>query len=98
MGGPMSVPMPRRPRRLRSNAVIREAVREHCVFREDLVMPVFVQAGTGIRREIGSMPGIHNQSLDQLPREIDAILDAGVHKVLLFGVPEHKDAVGSDTW
>ena len=94
----MPFPMARRPRRLRNNAVIRETVREHCVFREDLVMPIFVQSGTGVRREIPSMPGIHNYSLDQLAREIDAIVDAGIHKVLVFGVPEHKDAVGSDTW
>jgi porphobilinogen synthase len=90
--------MPRRPRRLRNNAVIREAIREHVLFREDLVMPIFVQHGEHVRREIPSMPGIHNHSLDQLPREIDAIVDSGVHKVLVFGVPEHKDPVGSDTW
>ena len=94
----MPFPMPRRPRRLRNNPIIREAVREHCVFREDLVMPIFVQHGDGVRREIPSMPGIFNYSLDQLPREIDAILDSGIHKVLVFGVPEHKDETGSDTW
>ncbi|MCB9698001.1 MAG: porphobilinogen synthase [Alphaproteobacteria bacterium] len=73
-------------------------VRETVVHREDLIMPIFVQPGVGVKREIPSMPGIHNHSLDTLPAEIDAILAAGVDKVLVFGVPEQKDAVGSDTW
>lgn len=91
-------PQPRRPRRLRSHPALRELVRETVVHREDLIMPIFVQPGTGVKREIPSMPGIHNHSLDTLPGEIDAILAAGVDKVLVFGVPEQKDAVGSDTW
>ncbi len=94
----MSFPQPRRPRRLRGHRALRELVRETVVHREDLVMPIFVQGGAGVRREIPSMPGIFNHSLDTLPTEIDAIVDAGVDKVLVFGVPDAKDPVGSDTW
>ena len=88
----------RRPRRLRTGPVIRELVRENTLFREDLVMPVFVDHRSGPRREIRSMPGIAQHSLEVLPAEIDAILEAGVRQVILFGLPEQKDAVGSDTW
>lgn len=93
-----SFPQPRRPRRLRGHAALRGMVRETVVHREDLIMPIFVQPGVNVKREIPSMPGIHNHSLDTLPGEIDAILAAGVDKVLVFGVPQQKDAVGSDTW
>jgi porphobilinogen synthase len=89
---------PLRPRRLRANALVRDLVRENALFREDLVMPVFVTAERGVKRDVRSMPGIAQHSLEVLPAEIDRILEAGVRQVLLFGLPEHKDAVGSDTW
>lgn len=89
--------IPQRPRRLRNNRFIRELVREHTVFREDLVMPVFVTHESA-RREIPSMPGIANETLASLPAELEKILEAGVHQVLFFGLPAHKDEVGSDTW
>jgi porphobilinogen synthase len=89
--------MYKRPRRLRSSRVLRELVREHTIFREDLVMPVFVTHEPR-RREIPSMPGIANESLESLPAELERILAAGVGQVLFFGLPEHKDPTGSDTW
>ncbi|MEQ1570421.1 MAG: porphobilinogen synthase [Myxococcota bacterium] len=89
---------PYRPRRLRRSPLARELVRENALFREDLVMPVFVTAEPGVHREIGSMPGIFQHSLDVLPAEIERILGAGIRSVLLFGLPDHKDEVGSDTW
>ncbi|MEQ1504144.1 MAG: porphobilinogen synthase [Myxococcota bacterium] len=89
---------PRRPRRLRATPVIRELVREHTLFREDLVMPLFVTHEPGPARPVSSMPGIAQLSLEALPAEVDAILAAGVRSVLVFGLPAHKDAVGSDTW
>ncbi|MCB9675313.1 MAG: porphobilinogen synthase [Alphaproteobacteria bacterium] len=89
---------PRRPRRLRSSATLRASVREHVLFREDLIMPVFVDPNPATRREIPSMPGIFNLGFENLPAEIDRILENGIDKVILFGVPVQKDAVGSDTW
>ncbi len=91
-------PQARRPRRLRKNAVVRSMVRETVLCREDLIMPIFVTHVDGTYDEIKSMPGIRQHGLDQLPREIDAILEAGIHQVILFGIPDHKDEVGSDTW
>ena len=95
----MSIPaQPRRPRRLRTSANLRAMVREHALFREDLIMPVFIDPKPDTIREIPSMPGIRNHGLDTLGFEMDAILAAGIKQIVLFGVPEHKDAVGSDTW
>lgn len=95
---PVLFDQPRRPRRLRSSATLRAAVRENTLFRDDLIMPVFIDPNPTTVREIPSMPGIYNRGLDTVAPEIDAILEAGIDKVILFGVPEHKDAVGSDTW
>lgn len=92
------VDLSRRPRRLRNSESIRSMVREHRVHRDDLVMPVFVTAEDGVRREIPSMPGIYQYSIDELDRELDALLDAGVTRIMLFGIPDRKDPVGSDTW
>ena len=88
----------RRPRRLRRNEHIRSLVREHHLSVDDLVMPVFVTAEDGVHREIGSMPGIFQHSIDELGREVDVLLERGVNRVLLFGIPASKDEVGSDTW
>lgn len=88
--------LPRRPRRLRNSGHIRDLVRETHLRRDDLIMPVFVAAGTNIRREIPSMPGIFQYSLDELDRELEALADAGIFRIILFGIPAEKDAVGSD--
>lgn len=88
----------RRPRRLRAHPVLRAMVRETVLHREDLIMPIFIDPRPGTVREIPSMPGICNYGLDEVNRELDAILEAGIRQVILFGVPEHKDACGSDTW
>jgi porphobilinogen synthase len=63
-----------------------------------LVAPLFVRHGTGIREEIGSMPGQHRLSVDELAREAERLLEGGVRSVLLFGLPETKDADGSGAW
>ncbi len=96
----MSTPFdqPRRPRRLRRGATLRTAVRENHLFRDDLIMPVFIDPNPSTKREIPSMPGIFNHGMDTVAAEIDTILENGIDKVILFGVPEQKDAVGSDTW
>lgn len=90
--------LPRRPRRLRMTSHTREMVRENHLRPEDLVMPIFVAHGENIRAEIPSMPGIYQYSLDELDRELDMLLEAGVHRVLLFGIPGEKDADGSDSF
>jgi porphobilinogen synthase len=87
-----------RPRRLRGSDALRALVRETGVTRDDLVMPVFVVPGSGVRREIASMPGIYHHSVDELDREAEALLEAGVRRVILFGIPPEKDAAGSDSF
>ena len=87
-----------RGRRLRRTPALRGLVRETRMHRSMLVAPLFVRHGTGIREEIGSMPGQHRLSVDELGREAERLLEAGVRSVLLFGLPETKDADGSGAW
>lgn len=84
-----------RLRRLRNNPTLRALVTENRVTADDLIHPLFVVEGHGIRREIASMPGAYNFSLDELDREVDDLLAAGVRAVLLFGIPDQKDEHGS---
>ncbi|MDZ4065199.1 MAG: porphobilinogen synthase, partial [Coriobacteriia bacterium] len=84
-----------RPRRLRKSEVLRSMVRETTLDAGDLIYPLFVEFGTGVRREIKSMPGQFNLSLDQLPAEIDELRALGVPAVILFGIPSVKDEAGS---
>ena len=85
-----------RPRRLRTNETIRRMVRETRLSVDDLVMPLFVCPGQNVRREIASMPGNHNLSVDLLVERCRAVEDLGIPAVILFGIPEGKDAVGSE--
>jgi porphobilinogen synthase len=87
-----------RGRRLRRTPALRGLVRETRLHPEMLVAPLFVRAGSGIREPIGSMPGQHRFSVDELEREADRLLHAGVRSVLLFGLPETKDGRGSGAW
>lgn len=87
-----------RTRRTRRTAAIRDFVREHEVRPEDFVYPLFVAEGTDIRNPIGSMPGQYQLSLDHLDAEVDELLSLGIRAVLLFGIPEHKDAIGSEAF
>lgn len=70
-------------------------VRETVLNTLDLIQPIFVTYGTGVKTEIGSMPGVYHFSLDMLKAEVDEIAALGIPAVLLFGIPETKDAVGS---
>ena len=88
-------PLVRRLRRLRSHPKLRDLVREHRVDVSDLVYPLFVYHGHDLRREIGSMPGQYQLSLDRLGEVVDRVVSLKVPAVLLFGIPEHKDATGS---
>ncbi|MBZ2200360.1 MAG: porphobilinogen synthase [Lentilactobacillus hilgardii] len=87
-----------RHRRLRSTASIRDLVRENHLIRDDLIMPVFVDATIKDKEEIASMPGIYRFSLAAVLDEIKEIVDLGIQSVIIFGIPDHKDDVGSGAW
>jgi porphobilinogen synthase len=85
----------RRLRRLRASEPMRALVRETRLSPDMFVLPLFVCEGEGIRREVGSMPGVFNLSVDEAVREAAAARADGINSVLLFGLPDHKDDVGS---
>jgi porphobilinogen synthase len=87
-----------RPRRLRLNPRLRALVRETDVRPTDLIAPIFVTHQRGEPRPIGSMPGVSQWPVERVAREAEAIAQSGVPAVLLFGIPERKDATGSDAW
>ena len=87
-----------RPRRLRRNEAIRALVRETRLSPDDLVYPLFVCEGEGVRKEISSMPGCFNLSIDHLVREVEGARKTGVRSVILFGVPDEKDDVGTQAY
>jgi porphobilinogen synthase len=87
--------LPRRPRRLRRTEAIRRLVRETHLSPDCFVLPLFVCEGSGIRRDVSSMPGVFQLSVDEAVKEAAAARADGVSGVLLFGLPESKDAVGS---
>lgn len=84
-----------RHRRLRSSEMIRRMVREHHVRVEDLIYPVFVIEGEGIKSEVPSMPGVYHYSLDLLEEEIREVVKLGISSIMVFGVPKQKDEIGS---
>ena len=84
-----------RPRRLRTSATLRKMVRETRMDKSSLIYPMFVVEGNGIKQEIPSMPGQFRYSVDQLEGKMNELLDCGVSSVMLFGIPDHKDEVGS---
>ena len=87
-----------RPRRLRRTESLRSLVRETRLAREDLILPLFACPGQSVRREIGSMPGVHNLSVDEIAKEAAAAYDLGVSGVILFGLPETKDETASGAY
>ena len=87
-----------RPRRLRSTAALRNLVRETQLAPSQLVLPVFVRDGKKLRRPVGSMPGVNQTSVDEMLRDAETAAKAGVGGIILFGVPESKDATGSSAW
>jgi porphobilinogen synthase len=84
-----------RARRIRGNAVLRRMVRETAVSVADLIYPLFVAFGSGIRKEVSAMPGIYQQSIEHIIVEAREVHGLGIPAVILFGIPEYKDAVGS---
>ena len=87
-----------RHRRLRSSGALRNLVRETHLQASDFIYPLFVVEGEGKKSEIPSMPGVYHFSLDNLKREVDEILTLGIQSVIVFGVPDHKDEVGSQAY
>ncbi len=87
-----------RRRRLRMNETIRKLVEETSVSVSDLVYPMFIIEGENVKNPISSMPGIHQFSIDRLPEELDRVVRSGVKSILLFGIPEKKDEIGSEAY
>ncbi len=85
-----------RPRRLRLNENIRRMVRETKLSPDDFIYPMFVCHGKGVKKEISSMPGNYQQSIDNLVKDCEEVKSLGIPAVILFGIPEHKDEVGSE--
>jgi porphobilinogen synthase len=87
-----------RPRRMRRTEALRRLVRETALAPDDLVWPLFAVPGKKVRNAVKSMPGVFQLSVDELVAEAQAGWDAGVRSLILFGVPEKKDAIGSGAW
>ncbi|HEX9004328.1 MAG TPA: porphobilinogen synthase [Blastocatellia bacterium] len=87
-----------RPRRLRRTAALREMVRETRLNPSDLIYPLFACPGEGVRKEISSMPGVFNLSVDELVKECEAARSLGISSIIVFGLPEQKDEQGSDAF
>jgi len=91
-----TAPGPKRPRRLRRTAALRDLVRETSLDPADLVQPLFVVPGDSVRKPVSSMPGVDQVSSDELPVEARELAALGVKAVLLFGIPSAKDASGAE--
>ena len=90
--------MNKRPRRLRTSAVLRKMVRETRMDKSSLIYPMFIKEGTGLREEIPTMPGQYRYSIDQMPYALEKLQEAGIGSVMFFGIPDHKDADGSGAY
>lgn len=87
-----------RGRRLRKNAVIRSMVRETSLSVQDLICPLFLVEGMSGKKEISSMPGVYHYGLDALEEVTAELKDLGIRSVILFGIPEHKDCMGTSAY
>lgn len=87
-----------RPRRLRTTPGLRKMVRETRMDKSSLIYPIFIQEGMGIEEEITSMQGQYRYSIDRLPYKLEDLAKAGVENILLFGIPEQKDELGSGAY
>ena len=87
-----------RPRRLRKSPAIRDMVRETNLSVKDLIAPLFVRYGRGIKEPIPSMPGQYRFSQDRIVDEVKEIWDMGIPAIILFGIPDKKDPIGSGSW
>jgi len=87
-----------RHRRLRYNPLVRDMVRETVLTKNDLIYPLFVVPGTKVKNPVKSMPGVFQLSIDELVKECKEVRDLGIPAVILFGIPDHKDEVGSEAY
>jgi porphobilinogen synthase len=87
-----------RPRRMRRTENLRRMIRETRLAPDDFVYPLFVVPGSNVQKPISSLPGQFNYSVDKAVDAAAAVADLGIPGVILFGIPEHKDAVGSEAW
>ena len=87
-----------RPRRLRKNETIRRMVRETSLSPDNFICPLFVTFGKGVRKEISSMPGCYQESVDRVVKHAKEVYSLGIPSVLLFGIPEHKDEGGTSAY
>ena len=87
-----------RPRRLRRTESLRRLIQETRLAPSQLVLPLFVRSGAKVRNPVGSMPGVFQLSVDEMLRELDDASEEGVGGVILFGLPDSKDATGSSAW
>jgi porphobilinogen synthase len=88
----------KRLRRLRMTAPLRSMVRETELSRNDFIYPLFVCPGANVKKDVGSMPGVFQMSIDQIVRECVDVKSLGIPAVILFGIPENKDEVGSEAY
>jgi len=86
----------KRFRRLRMNATLRSLVRETTLSVDDFIYPLFAKNGVGFKKEISSMPGVYQMSIDEIVKECGSLQELGINSIILFGIPEVKDSVGSD--
>ncbi|HEY1558985.1 MAG TPA: porphobilinogen synthase [Kofleriaceae bacterium] len=87
-----------RPRRMRRTEGLRRMMRETRLAPDDFIYPLFVVPGSGVQKPISSLPGQNHYSVDKVVDAAAAVADLGIPAVILFGIPEHKDAVGSEAW
>lgn len=87
-----------RSRRLRTSDAIRKLVREINLSVDDFIYPLFIVEGKGIKEEISAMPGVYHYSVDMLEEELEELNSLGLDKILLFGLPNHKDEIGSEAY
>ena len=86
----------KRFRRLRMNATLRSLVRETTLSMDDFIYPLFAKSGEGFKKEISSMPGVFQMSIDEIVKECGSLQELGLNSIVLFGIPDVKDSVGSD--
>ncbi len=87
-----------RPRRLRATAQLRRMVQETTVMAKDLIYPLFAVPGNAIAKEVKSMPGVYQLSVDKIVEEAKEVFDLGIPSIILFGIPEDKDAEATGAW
>ncbi len=83
-------------RRKRFNGVLRDLLQETHLRVDDFIYPLFIKSGEGIKREIESMPSVYQMSIDEVIKECDILKALGIRSIILFGIPDTKDSVGSD--